>query len=68
MLLVNDETAVRSNGRNISVVYLSVLYVFRSFYLYRYDQVRMNILVRTVGTEVVLLRHPLLMQVRRLTG
>ena len=30
MLLVNDETAVRSNGHNISLVYFSVLYVIRS--------------------------------------
>jgi hypothetical protein len=45
MLLVNDETAVRINERNISVVYLLVLYVIRSFYLYRYDQGRMKCLV-----------------------
>ena len=52
MLLVNDETAVRSNGYNISAVHLSVLYVIRSFCWYRFDQVRMNGLVsysRNVG-------------------
>jgi hypothetical protein len=52
MLLVNDETAVPSNGHNISVVYLSVLYVIRRFCCYRFDQVRVNGLVsysRNVG-------------------
>ena len=52
MLLVNDETAVRGNGHNISVVCLSVLYVIRSFCWCRFDQVCINGLVsysRNVG-------------------
>jgi hypothetical protein len=55
VLLVNDETAVRSNGCNVSVVYLSVLCVIRSLYWYRFEQVRMNGLVsysRNVGRTV----------------